>query len=124
MARRLRAAFFCLAQRRIHRRHQKTVLDPLDDDRLCLGLGAFGDPFRVTLERIPFLLAFGQAFPLKQIRQRLVAGTDQRGPKSDRLDALLFPELQGDVFKTGIQRRQAAWRAVIDTHFMNHGGFQ
>ena len=112
------------AQRRIAGRHQKAVFYSLDNDRLRLGLGALGNPFLVALERIPLLLPFRQAFPFEKIGQRLVAGADQRGPEANGFDPVLFPELERDVFKTGVQRRQAAWRAVVDTHFMNHGGFQ
>jgi hypothetical protein len=109
------------AQPRIPRRHQEAVLDALDDDRLGFRFRALGDPFLVLLERAPFLLALGQAFPFQQVGQRLVAGADERGPEADRLDAVFFEKLQGDVLEAGIQRRQAAGRAVVDTQFMDQG---
>src|SRR6266576_3320375 len=84
----------------LHRREagglQERVGDALDDRAVRLGLGTLAMPFRIGLERVPFLLAVGKRVPFQQVIERLVRIADQDSPEAGLLDAVALPDLQGD----------------------------
>src|SRR6202041_925622 len=77
-----------LFHRRKAGRNQEGVLDPRVDWAVLLGFGALCDPFGIGLERVPFLLALGERFPLQHIGEVLVRVADQRRPEPRLLDAV------------------------------------
>jgi len=84
------------------------VLHPRDDGTVLLRLRAHLDPLRVRLEGVPLVLALGQALPLEQVGQRLVAVADQGGPEARLAAAVLVPDLERDGGEALVQVRQPA----------------
>lgn len=71
---------------------------------VLLTLLAHGDPFGITDECTPALLAVSHAVPGKHVGELLVAFADERRPEASLANAMLFPNLDCVVLKAGNQR--------------------
>ena len=109
-----------LAQLRKRGRCEEMVFDALDDSLFRLACRALCDPLLIRLKGIPFGFAFSEAFPLQQVRQRVIARPDQRRSEANLFDAVFFEKAQRRIRKALLQRRQPAWCAVINPHFDDH----
>src|SRR5215471_9432501 len=107
--------------RRERRWRQQHALDVGEDGPVALALGACRDPGGVGLKGGPFFLAVGERFPGDEVMQVVVAIADQHGPEARRLDAMLFPDLDGVVLEALEQGGQAARQTGVETIFVDHG---
>src|SRR3569623_1587234 len=101
-------------------RDEERIGDVGDDGAVLLRLGALGDPFRVSLERIPLLLAVAHRLPVLHISELLVRFSDRGDPDAGLADAVALPQIERDRLEALQQRRHAVRHRAIDAHLIDH----
>src|SRR5438270_13813425 len=113
-------SFPLLLYRREAGRLQYGVSNRSDDLTVLFGLGASGDPFRIGLEPGKSLRPIIERLPFEHIVEILVRRPDRHGPETGLLDAVLFPERQGERVEPFDQIRHTPGNAVVDPKFVEH----
>src|ERR1700730_14962039 len=113
-------SFPLLLYRREAGRLQYSVGDRSDDLTVLFGLGASGDPFRIGLKPGKCLRPIIQRLPFVHVVEILVRRPDRHGPDTGLLDAVLFPERQGERVEPLDQVRQTPGNAVVDAKCVEH----
>src|SRR5205814_4762470 len=113
-------SFPLLLYRREIGRLQYGVSDRSNDLTVLFGLGASGDPFRIGLKPRKSLRSIIERLPFEHVVEILVRRPNRHGPETGLLDAVLFPERQGERVEPLDPVRQSSGNAVVDAQFVAH----